>query len=78
MGKCSRKRGEKKMSIALIVLFAVLFLIVLYLLIQGIRCGISVKEGDKRLLSYNAKTADLSYCSLPRKTQKIDKQIAKK
>lgn len=61
MGKCSRKRGEKKMSIALIVLFAVLFVIVLYLLIQGIRCGISVKEGDKRLLSYNAKTADLSY-----------------
>lgn len=61
MGKCSTKRGEKKMSPALIVLFAVLFVIALYLVIQGIRCGFAVKEGEKRLLSYNAKTADLSY-----------------
>ncbi|MGN0651347.1 MAG: alpha/beta fold hydrolase [Oscillospiraceae bacterium] len=49
------------MSPALIVMFAVLFAIALYLVIQGIRCGIAVKEGENRLLSYNAKTADLSY-----------------
>lgn len=61
MGKCNRKRGEKKMSPALIVLFSVLFLIAVYLVVQAIRCGIAVKEGEKRLLSYNAKTADLSY-----------------
>ena len=61
MGKCNRKRGEKKMSPALIVLFFVLFLIAVYLVVQAIRCGIAVKEGEKRLLSYNAKTADLSY-----------------
>ena len=61
MGKCNRKRGEKKMSPALIVLFSVLFLIAVYLVVQAIRCGIAVKEGEKRLLSYYAKTADLSY-----------------
>lgn len=61
MGKCSRKRGEKKMNPALIVLFAALFVIAVYLVVQGIRCGIAVKEGKKRLASYNAKTADLSY-----------------
>ena len=61
MGKCNRKRGEKKMSPALIVLFSVLFLIAVYLVVQAIRCGIAVKEGEERLLSYYAKTADLSY-----------------
>ena len=60
MGKCNRKRGEKKMSPALIILFSVLFLIAVYLVVQAIRCGIAVKEGEERLLSYNAKTADLS------------------
>lgn len=49
------------MSPALIVLFSVLFLIAVYLVVQAIRCGIAVKEGEKRLLSYYAKTADLSY-----------------
>lgn len=49
------------MSPALIVLLAVLFLITVYLVVQAIRCGIAVKEGEKRLLSYYAKTADLSY-----------------
>ena len=61
MGKCNRKRGEKKMSPALIVLLAVLFLITVYLVVQAIRCGIAVNESKERLLSYNAKTADLSY-----------------
>lgn len=50
MGKCNRKRGEKKMSPALIVLFSVLFLIAVYLVVQAIRCGIAVKEGEKRLV----------------------------
>ena len=49
------------MSPALIILFSVLFLIAVYLVVQAIRCGIAVKEGEKRLLSYNAKTADLRY-----------------
>lgn len=61
MGKCSRKRGEKKMNPALIVVFAVLFLIAVYLVVQAIRCSSAVKEGKERLLSYNAKSADLSY-----------------
>ena len=49
------------MSPVLIVLLAVVLAIVLYIIVQGIRCGIAVKEGEERLLSYNAKTADLSY-----------------
>ena len=61
MGKFNRKRGEKKMNFALIILFGVLFVIAVYLFVQAIRCGIAVKEGEKRLLSYNARTADLSY-----------------
>ena len=61
MEECSEKRGNKKMSPVFIVLLAVIFAIAVYLIVQGIRCGIAVKEGEKRLLSYNAKTADLSY-----------------
>ncbi len=49
------------MNFALIILFGVLFVIAVYLFVQAIRCGIAVKEGEKRLLSYNARTADLSY-----------------
>ena len=49
------------MNFALIILFGVLFVIAVYLVVQAIRCGIAVKEGEKRLLSYNARTADLSY-----------------
>lgn len=49
------------MSPVLIVLLAAVLVIALYLIVQGIRCGIAVKEGEERLLSYNAKTADLSY-----------------
>ncbi len=49
------------MKPALIVLLAVLFVITVYLIVQGIRCYFAVKEGEKRLLSYNAKTAELSY-----------------
>ena len=49
------------MSPVLIVLLAAVLVIAIYLIVQGIRCGIAVKEGEERLLSYNAKTADLSY-----------------
>lgn len=49
------------MNFALIVLFAVLLVIAVYLIVQAIRCGFAVKDGKERLLSYNAKSADLSY-----------------
>lgn len=45
----------------MIILFSVIFMAVVYLVIQGIRCLAAVKKGDERLLSYNAKTAELSY-----------------
>lgn len=49
------------MSPALLILFPVLFVIAAYLAVQGIRCKIAAKKGKERVLSYNAKIANLSY-----------------
>lgn len=39
----------------------ILLVFALYLVIQGIRCGLAVKEGKARLAAYHAQTAELSY-----------------
>lgn len=39
----------------------VLLLLAVHLIIQGVRCNIAVKESTERLVSYNAKTVNLSY-----------------
>lgn len=41
--------------------FIIVVFFILYLLIQGIRCSLSVIRGRKRVASYEAKTAALSY-----------------
>ena len=33
----------------------------IYLIVQGIRCGIAVKESKDRIAAYNAQTVALSY-----------------
>jgi pimeloyl-ACP methyl ester carboxylesterase len=54
-----RKVGYKRMW-RYIVGGVLLFLLV-YLIVQGIRCSIAVKEGRKRLAAYGAETVHLSY-----------------
>lgn len=39
----------------------VLLVLVIYFLIQGIRCSMAVKESKSRLATYNARTIALSY-----------------
>lgn len=39
----------------------ILLFLALYLVIQGIRCSLAVKEGNDRLAAYHAQTAGLSY-----------------
>lgn len=39
----------------------ILFVLAIYLIVQGIRCNMAVKEGKERLVTYGAKTANLSY-----------------
>lgn len=46
--------------VKMIVLMLVCFLL-LYLLVQGARCGIAVKDAERRLEAYGAKTVSLSY-----------------
>lgn len=43
------------------IVAGVLLLLAVYLIIQGVRCNIAVKESTERLVSYNAKTVNLSY-----------------
>lgn len=45
----------------LIIILSILVIVLLYLLIQGIRCQSALKESKERLSSYNAKTISLSY-----------------
>lgn len=39
----------------------ILLLLAVYLIVQGIRCNIAVKESKERLTAYGAKTVNLSY-----------------
>lgn len=45
----------------ILVIGFVLLAILLYLLVQGIRCHIAVNESHERLVTYSAQTANLSY-----------------
>jgi pimeloyl-ACP methyl ester carboxylesterase len=46
------------------VIGSVLLLLVVYLIVQGFRCGSAVKESEERLAAYGAETAQLSYGSM--------------
>lgn len=50
-----------KLKLPFVILLFLLYLIVLYLLVQGIRCFFALKNGKERLTQYNAKTLTLSY-----------------
>ena len=54
-----RKVGYKRMWIYIVG--GILIFLAVYLIVQGIRCNIAVKESKERLASYEAKTAMLSY-----------------
>ena len=54
-----RKVVYKRMWIYIIG--GILLILAVYLIVQGIRCNIAVKESNERLASYNAKTVNLSY-----------------
>lgn len=56
-----RKVGNGKMKW---LLWACLAMIVLYFSIQGIRCVNGLHKAQEKLISYEAKTADLSYGSM--------------
>lgn len=59
MGKSVRKVWYKRMWIYIVG--GILFVLAIYLIVQGIRCNMAVKEGKERLVTYGAKTANLSY-----------------
>lgn len=59
MGKSVRKVWYKRMWIYIVG--GILFVLAIYLIVQGIRCNMAVKEGKERLVTYGAKTAHLSY-----------------
>lgn len=54
-----RKVVYKRMWIYIIG--GILLILAVYLIVQGIRCNIAVKESNERLASYNAKIVNLSY-----------------
>lgn len=54
-----RKAWYKQMWIYIIG--GVLLFLVVYLIVQGIRCSIAVKESKERLATYGSKTVQLSY-----------------
>lgn len=54
-----RKVWNKRMWIYIVV--GVLLLLAAYLIVQGIRCSIAVKESKERLAAYGAETVQLSY-----------------
>ena len=54
-----RKVWYKRMWIYIVG--GVLLLLAAYLIVQGIRCNIAVKDSKERLASYSAKTVNLSY-----------------
>lgn len=54
-----RKVKYKRMWIY--VIGGILLFLIVYLIVQGIRCGIAVKESKERLATYGAETVQLSY-----------------
>lgn len=54
-----KKAWHKRMWIYLVG--GILLLLAVYLIVQGIRCNIAVKESKKRLADYGAKKVNLSY-----------------
>jgi len=59
MEKIVRKVWYKRMWIYIVG--GILFVLAIYLIVQGIWCNMAVKEAEERLVAYGAKTADLSY-----------------
>jgi pimeloyl-ACP methyl ester carboxylesterase len=55
----ARKVWYKRMWIY--VVGGILLFLIVYLIVQGIRCGIAVKESEERLAAYGAETVKLSY-----------------
>lgn len=55
------KGSRKKMNRPIYIVLFILLIVLLYLVIQGIRCHSAVKEGKERLSSYHAQSAALSY-----------------
>lgn len=55
----SRKVWYKRMWIYIVG--GVLLFLIAYLIVQGIRCSIAVKESKERIADYRAKTVQLSY-----------------
>lgn len=53
------KAWYKHMWVYIVV--GILLLLAVYLIVQGIRCNIAVKESKERLTAYGAKTVNLSY-----------------
>jgi hypothetical protein len=54
-----RKVCHKRMRIYIVV--GVFLFLAAYLIVQGIRCSIAVKESKERLAAYHAETVHLSY-----------------
>ena len=59
MKKLIRKAWYKRIWVCIVG--AILLLLAIYLIIQGLRCYAAVKAGRERLDTYGAKTAKLSY-----------------
>ncbi len=57
--RMERKVWYKRMWVYIVG--GLLFTLAVYLIVQGIRCNVSEKEGKVRLASYGAETAKLSY-----------------
>ena len=59
MKSVTAKRRCKRMWIY--IAGGVFLVIAIYFIVQGIRCGMAVRESKDRLAAYNAQTAALSY-----------------
>ena len=59
MKSAAAKRRSKRMWSY--IAGGVLLALAIYLIVQGIRCGMAVRDSKDRLAAYNARTAALSY-----------------
>ena len=64
MKSAATKRSSKRMWCY--IAGGVFLALAIYLIVQGIRCGIAVRESKDRLAAYKAKTAALSYGDMTR------------
>ena len=52
---------KKKKKVASKILMLIFLVLLIFLTVQGVRCALAVKKARVNLLSYGARTADLSY-----------------